>query len=116
MDDDNAIEVSGDHGASTHMVVSEQFETPTMPHYPPLPWKTPTRYREEIKRLKKGIASMKGEVERHKKKVESKEELFKEVITSNPSLANNLSQQITSYVDWLKVKDTEINMDKQRLF
>ncbi len=115
MDDDNAIEASGDHGASTHMVVSEQFETPKMPQYPPPPRETPTRYRKEIDQVKRTIVSLEREVEILRGLVESDTVLFKEAMTSNFSLATAIMQQINLKSKQINVKATNINLAMKRL-
>ncbi len=115
MDDVNAIEVSGDHGASTHVVVSDQFETPKMSQYPPSPRETPTRYRKEIEQVNKNIASSRRELELLKERVKSARVLFNEAMTSNSSLATAIMQQITSGTDQINVITTNLNLEMQRL-
>ena len=115
MDNDNAIEVSGDHVASTRMAVLEQSETPKMPQYPPPQRETPSKYRKEIERVKRSIASLERDVEILIEGVESDRVLFKEAMTSDSSLATAIMQQITSGTDQIIVNNKKINLAMERL-
>ncbi len=105
MNDDNAIEVSGDHHASTPMAVAE-LQTPNMPPHQSSPRNSPTRYRKEIKQLKSTIASTEQCLISLQERIKLRSDQF--AAARDPTLAIAIMEQMT-------LETREMHMTREQL-
>jgi hypothetical protein len=112
MDDDNAIEVSGDYAASTPMaaLAAAELQTPQMPPSWGIPWRRMMRFRKEIKQGESTIASTEAHIIFLQESIKLRSD---ELTAASGNIA--LIELITALTREISLAREQLGWDMQRL-